>query len=371
MTNGCAGDMIVASLIDAGLDLKNLERELEKLPLKNYKLEVKRVKRKTDFSHQIEATQFIVKPEGKWNDKTPYKEILKILRESSFSSEIKKKIIKIFDTLANAEATIHKEEKENVHFHQIGQVDAIVEIVSAVIGLEILGIDRVYSSPVGVSNLAPATCEILKGVPLILKNYPFEITTPTGASILKTICDFSPLNNDFYLNKIGYGAGTREEPSPNVVKFLMGEIKTEKEEVLIVETNIDDMNPVLAGNLIEKLLKNGALDVSLFQGIGKKGRPVFKIEAIIPDYKLKEICEVIFKESTTIGLRYRKEKRIVLKREIKEIDTELGKIKIKISYYNGEKVNITPEFEDCKRISEEKNIPLKKVYQIINKSLEI
>lgn len=127
----------------------------------------------------------------------------------------------------------------------------------------------------------------------------------------------------------------------------------------------------VAGNLIEKLLKNGALDVSLFQGIGKKGRPVFKIEAIIPDYKLKEICEVIFKESTTIGLRYRREKRIVLKREIKEIDTELGKIKIKISYYNGEKVNITPEFEDCKRISEEKNIPLKKVYQIINKSLEI
>ncbi len=369
--NGCAGDMLVGSLIDVGLEVGLLKKELEKLPLKNYNLEIKKVKRETHFGHKIEGTQFIVKPIGKCEDEISYKKILQIIKKSSFSSEIKERIIKIFEILAEAESVVHKEPKEKIHFHQIGQIDAIVEITSVVVGIELLKIEKVFSSPVGVSNLAPATAEILKGVPVILKDTPFEISTPTGASILKGIAEFSSGYCDFYMEKIGYGAGTRKYPSPNMVKFLIGDIKTEDKGIIIIETNIDDMNPVLFGNLIDKILKTGALDISIFQGIGKKNRPVFKIEIIVPEYKFREISEILFKESTTIGFRYRRENRIILDREIKEIDTEFGKIRVKVSYLNGKIVNISPEYEDCKKISDKKNIPLKEVYQMVYKTVEI
>ncbi|MCM8804762.1 MAG: nickel pincer cofactor biosynthesis protein LarC [Candidatus Omnitrophica bacterium] len=368
--NGCAGDMLAGSLIDAELDIKTLEKQLKKLPIENYKIKTEKVKRKTSFGHLIEGTKFIVESNEKWDDRIPYEKILNIIEKSSFSLKTKEKIIKIFEILAESEASVHKEKKEKIHFHQVGQIDAIVEIVSVIIGLELLEIEEVFSSPVGVSNLAPATINILKDVPLVFKDCHFEITTPTGASILKGIANFSSFYSDFYLYKVGYGAGTREEPLPNMVKFLIGTFKKE-EEIIILETNIDDMNPILFSNLFEKLFKAGALDVSLFQGIGKKGRPVFKLEIILPDFKLKEISDILFKESTTIGLRFRKERRILLERDIKEIDTSLGKIKVKISHINGKKINISPEYEDCKKISEEKGIPLKRVYEIIYKELRI
>ncbi|MCM8803144.1 MAG: LarC family nickel insertion protein, partial [Candidatus Omnitrophica bacterium] len=249
-------------------------------------------------------------------------------------------------------------------------IDAIIEIVSVIIGIEILRIEEVFSSPIGFSNIAPATIEILKGVPTIPKNIPFEITTPTGAAIIKGIANFSPINSDFYINRFGYGAGTRESPPPNMVKFIIGEAKDEKDSVVIIETNIDDMNPVLIGHLIEKLYNNGALDVSIFHGIGKKNRPVFKVEIILPENKFKKISEILFEESTTIGFRYRKENRIVLEREVKTIKTTIGNVRVKKSYINGKVINISPEYDDCKKISEQKRIPLKKVYQIVYKDLE-
>jgi len=368
--NGCSGDMIVGCLIDAGLDFKELKKELEKLPVKDYKIEIKKVKRKTDWNHYIEGTRFIVEP-YKWNDATPYKKIIEIIDKSSFGKNTVKKIKNIFEIIADAEKVVHNEKKENIHFHQIGQIDAIIEIVATIVGLQLLKIENVFASPVGVSDIAPATGEILKGVPMVLKNIPFEITTPTGAAILKGIADFSSLNSNFYLEKIGYGAGERESPSPNMIKFLIGKIKEEDEDLVFIETNIDDMNPVFFTNLFDKLFKGGCLDISLFQGIGKKGRPIFKIEIIAPESKLKEIGRILFEESSTIGFRFRRINRVILERETKEIDTDFGKIKVKISYMNGKIVNVSPEYEDCRRISEEKNIPLKKVYSMTLKKLEI
>jgi uncharacterized protein (TIGR00299 family) protein len=369
--NGCSGDMIVGALIDAGLDFKKLKKELKKLPIKEYEIEVKKVKRKTDWNHYIEGTRFIVKPYEKWDNGASYKKIREIIENSFFDEGTVGKIVKIFDILAEAEMFVHREKKENVHFHKIGQIDAIIEIVSAIVGLELLEIEKVFASPIGISDLAPATCEILKEVPLVFKNIPFEITTPTGAAILKGVADFSSFNSNFYLEGVGYGAGSKEEPSPNMTKFLIGKIKNENEELVVIETNIDDMNPVLFTNLFDKLFKEGSLDVSLFQGIGKKGRPVFKIEIIAPENKIKEIGKILFQETSTIGFRFRKINRVILEREIKEVSTEFGKIKVKISYMNGEIVNVSPEYEDCKRISEEKNIPLKKVYSLLLKKLEI
>jgi uncharacterized protein (TIGR00299 family) protein len=368
--DGCAGDMLAGSLIDAGLDIELLKKELMKLPLKNYQIQTKKIKRKTHFGHFIEGTQFSVIPVGKWNDKTSYNEICKIIEKSLFHPDIKEKIIKIFDILAEGESRVHSEEKKKLHFHEVGQIDAIIEIATVVIGIELLEIKKVFSSSVGISKIAPATIEILKGVPTIIKNVPYEITTPTGASIIKGISNFSSELSDFFINKVGYGAGTREDPSPNMVKFLIGEKKDERESVVFIETNIDDMNPVLIGHLVEKLYKDGAFDVSVFCGIGKKNRPVFKIEIIVPEEKFQKISKILFEESTTLGFRYRKENRVILERKIKEIETEFGKIKVKFSYLDGKLINISPEYEDCKKISEGKQIPLKIVYQKVFKKLE-
>ncbi|MFN4227476.1 MAG: nickel pincer cofactor biosynthesis protein LarC [Candidatus Ratteibacteria bacterium] len=368
--DGCAGDMFVGSLIDAGLDVEILKKELEKLPVKDYRIETKKVKRKTQYGHKQEGTQFFVIPTKQWNDKTPYSSILKIIEKSSFSSKIKEKIIKVFDILAEGESIVHKEKKEKIHFHQVGQIDAIIEITSVIVGIEILEIQEVFSSSVGISNIAPATIEILKGVPTILKNIPYEITTPTGAAIIKGIANFSPIISNFYINRFGYGAGIRDDPPPNMLKFIIGETKEEKENVIIIETNIDDMSPVLIGYLIEKLYKNGAFDVSVFSGIGKKNRPVFKVEVILPEKNFKKISETLFEESTTIGFRYRKENRIVLEREVKTVKTPLGNIRIKKSYINGKVINVAPEYDDCKKIAEQEQIPLKKVYQTVYKTLE-
>ncbi|MCM8767777.1 MAG: nickel pincer cofactor biosynthesis protein LarC [Candidatus Omnitrophica bacterium] len=368
--DGCSGDMLAGSLVDAGLDIVSLKKELKKLPVENYRIEIKKVNRKTQYGHMQGGSQFLVIPNGKWNDETPYSSILKIIEKSSFSPKIKEKIIKVFDTLAEGESIVHKEEKDKIHFHQVGQIDAIIEITSVIVGIEILEIEEVFSSPVGISNIAPATIEILKGVPTIPKNIPFEITTPTGAAIIKSIANFSPITSDFYIYRFGYGAGTKEFPPPNMVKFMIGRIENKKDSVIIIETNIDDISPVFIGHLIEKLYNNGALDVSVFSGVGKKNRPVFKLEVILPESNFKKISEIIFKESTTIGFRYRKENRIVLEREVKTIKTPFGNVRVKTSYINGKVVNVSPEYEDCKKISEKKQIPLKKIYQTVYKNLE-
>ena len=366
--NGCAGDMLVGSLIDAGLSLPNLKRELSKIPLDDYEIKIKKVKRKTHFNHFLQATQFLVKVKRE-KDITPYSEIINLIEKSKIKGEYKSKIKNIFEILAKAEAVVHGENIENIHFHQVGQIDAIVEISSFVIGLDLLGIEKVFSSAVGISNPAPATVEMMKNIPVVFKSVPYEITTPTGIAILKGMCNFE-IPENFYVEKEGYGAGERNEPFPNVVKFFIGEERKEKEEIIVVETNIDDFSPVFAGYVIDKLKKAGALDVVVFTGTGKKNRPIFKLEVLTPEEKFKEIVETIFKETTTIGLRFRKEKRIVLEREISEVKTKWGSVRIKTTYFNGKKVNISPEFEDCKKIAEEKKVSLKDVYMEIFKKLK-
>lgn len=369
--NGCAGDMICASLIDTGLNIEILKEKLNGLGLKNFEIKIEKVKRRNNWGHFIEGTRFIVIPTEKWNNETPYTKIVEIIEKSSFDRSIKEKILNIFDILANAESKIHKETKDILHFHQIGQIDAIVEIATTILCLNMLEIEKVYSSPVGISNLAPATSIILEKTPVVIKNIPFEITTPTGAAILKGVADFSEIKNNLYIENIGYGAGEKECPSPNMMKFIIGKIIEDKDEVYVIETNIDDINPVLFQNLIEKLFKTGAIDVSIFQGIGKKNRPVFKLEILTPQEKFEEIGKILFEESSTIGFRFRKEKRMILEREIKEISTEIGRVRVKIAYLKGEKINISPEYEDCLRISKEKNISLKKVYQIVYQNLKL
>jgi len=363
--DGCAGDMLAGSLLDAGLDFKLLKKELDKIPLTNYTIEIKKTKRQIFSHHFITATKFLVvlKEEEKFRK---YTEIIKIIEDSSLSENLKNKILKIFGILAKVESKVHREKIENVHFHQVGQTDAIVEIASVVIGLDILGIKNVYSSSIGISNPAPATIELIKGLPVIFRDTTYEISTPTGVSILKGICKFKDMEDEIIVEGNGYGAGEREEPSPNILKFIYGRQKEENESIYMIETNIDDMNPLIFENLYEKLFKAGAVDVSVFTGIGKKNRPVFNLCIMVKEENFEKIKNIVFSETTTIGFRFRKEKRITLERETKEINTKWGKVRVKVSFSGDKTYNISPEYEDCKKISKKYNIPLKQVLLEVN-----
>lgn len=362
--NGCAGDMLCAGLVDAGLDITLLKKELKKIPLSNYSIKIQNVKRELYHHHFMPATKFLVvlKKEEKFRK---YGEIKELIKKSNLSESTKKKILKIFDIIAKAEAKVHREKIENVHFHQVGQTDAIIEVASVVIGLELLGIKKVYSSSVGISKPAPATLQIMKNIPVLIKNSPYEITTPTGISILKGLCEFKSMDEEILIEGSGYGAGEREKPSPNVLKFIYGKEK-EEEYIYVVETNIDDMNPLLFENLYEKLFENGAVDVSVFTGIGKKNRPVFFLKVLVKENSLEKIKEIIFLETTTIGIRYRKEKRDILERKTEFVKTKWGKVRIKLSFSGNKIYNVSPEYDDCKKIAREHKVPLKKVMLEVN-----
>jgi len=365
--DGCAGDMLVASLLDAGLSLNLLKEKLSGLPFKNYKIDIIKTKRKTLFNHSIESTIFKVIPFTKEEKPISYKKIINLIDKSEFSNETKNKIKKIFKILAVGESNVHKEPIEKVHFHQIGQIDAIVEIVSVVVGLELLKIEKVYASKIGLSNPAPATIEIAKNLPVVFKGLPYEITTPTGISIIKGLCESYGYFPEMFIDKIGYGAGTREEPSPNLLKFFIGSISKEYEKIVVIETSLDDFNPVFFDNLMEKLFKKGVVDVNIFPGQGKKNRPIFNLKVLVPEIKLKDAIKIIFEETTTLGVRFRVENRILAYREFKNLKTEWGEIPVKIGFFNGENINISPEYDICKKIAKKYNIPLKKLYTEIYK----
>jgi len=359
--NGCAGDMLVASLLDIGLSLTELKRELERIPVSGYHLKVSRVKRPTDFGHHIEATVFQVVPKSSWKDKTSYREIVQTVEKSSLVQTQKDRLKKILGILARAEADVHGEEISELHFHQIGQADALVEMSAVVIGIDLLQVEEVSCSSIGVAQPAPATVKVLKGMPTVVHGVAYELTTPTGAAILRGLCPLAGKPVTMNMEAMGYGAGQRTEPVPNVVQVLLGS-RVAESRVAVLETNIDDMNPVFFEVLMERLFKAGALDVSLFPGQGKKSRPVFQLQLICSPEHLERICETIFAESTTLGLRFRLENRIVLERRMEKISTAWGEIPVKFGLWKGQVVNFAPEYEACKKIAGEFGLPLKEVY---------
>jgi uncharacterized protein (TIGR00299 family) protein len=361
--NGCAGDMLAACLIGVS-DYKYLEKELKKIVLPNiYELKFISVRRELPSSHHhFESNQFIISLKNKEKPNS-YLEIKKIIETSGLKKSIKTRILKIFNIIAQAESKIHKEPLDKIHFHQVGQTDAIIEITSVVILLEFLGIEKVYASPVGISQPAPATMEISKGLPVIFKDVPFEITTPTGISIIKGIVDEFKDTPPIKTIDTSYGTGTNEKIPSDMVVFSYGEsFQYTSENIGIIETSIDDTNPIIFEHVIEKLYEQQALEVSIFPGITKKSRPVFNLKILCFPDKKDRLMEIIFKETSSIGIRYREEIRYPLKREIKFIKTIFGEIPVKLSYLNGNIVNISPEYESCKKIAIEQNVPLKKVF---------
>lgn len=313
------------------------------------------------------------------------KDIESIINSSELNDNVKRLSLHMFTKVAEAEAKVHGKSLYEVHFHEVGAIDSIVDMVGAAICLDYLNVDKIMASPVQVGGgfvkcahglmpvPAPATVEILKNIPINTGIVQFETTTPTGAAILAAnVQEFTP-KIDFIINKTAYGIGHRDLEIPNVLRVYLGEeAASEKvEEQYILETNIDDMNPEFYGYIEEKLFEAGALDVYKTAIFMKKGRPGVKLSVLITEKIEQDVLEVIFKETTSIGVRKYKVDKIMLNREFSKVKTEYGDITIKKSYYKGQLVKYKPEYEECKAVAKEKNITLEKLYKEIYKGISI
>jgi uncharacterized protein (TIGR00299 family) protein len=371
--SGISGDKTLGALVDAGVGIDALRSELAKLGLPGYEITAEKVKRSG-----IAATKVNVIIDNKNQKSRHLSDILSIINGSSLSPSIKEKSIRIFTRLAGAEAKVHGTTPDKIHFHEVGAIDSIVDIVGAVIGLELLGISRIIASSVNVGSgtvqtshgilpiPAPATVEMLAGIPFYQSATQFELATPTGAAIISTLGESFGLLPPMNVSVIAYGAGDQDFPNmPNVLRLMIGEpVATYEEDTsLVIETNIDDMNPQVYDYLIEKLMAQGAQDVYLTPIIMKKGRPAVLLSALADRAKTDVILDTIFRETTSIGVRIQETGRRKLDREIQEVDTRYGKVRIKISKRGGEVLTVTPEYEDCRKIAEEKQVPLKTIME--------
>jgi uncharacterized protein (TIGR00299 family) protein len=314
---------------------------------------------------------------------TNLEEIFSLIDKSSLSDFVKRNSKKIFGIIGEAESKIHNVPLPEIHFHEVGAIDSIIDIIGACICLENLGIDKVYSTHVKLGkgliktqhgimpNPAPATLEILKDYPVEFTDVNFELTTPTGAAIIKALsCGVYTGQNFTKIKSIGFGSGSYDiEESPNLLRVIICEDEIITEKLLMVETNIDDMNPQIYPYVLEKLLEAGANDVFYHDVIMKKGRPGVLLSVLTSESKLRDVLNIIYSETTTIGVRIINTQRHKLPREIKEMDSSFGMIKAKIIYLEAGKIKIIPEFEECKKRAKELNKPVNEVYNALIKEL--
>lgn len=370
---GASGDMILGTLLDAGLTIEHLREEIAKLHLSHYELDVEKV-----VKRGIGGSQAHITIDQAHHHHRHLSHIREIIDNSELDPSVKEKSTAIFTRLAEAEARVHRSSVESVHFHEVGAMDAIIDVVGGVIGLKALGIDKVFCSPlhVGCGTIecahgtlpvpAPATAELIKGKPVYSTGVVGELLTPTGAAILTTLSSgFGPMPA-MSLQCIGYGAGTANPGIPNLLRVSIGEARDDTgdyqvEQTVMIETAIDDMNPQMYDYLIGLLLDEGALDVFLAPVQMKKNRPGTLLSVICLPDAVGTFAEILLRETTTIGLRWRVENRIKARRQIKEIQTRYGPIHIKLAKTNGRIINLTPEYDECKRVALENQIPLKKV----------
>ncbi len=416
---GISGDMNLAALIDLGVPKEYLIQELLRLNL-NSEIEIKiersaklgitgirvdvilkdEFNEKTHISEQVlqkhkhEHLDHHSDEEGhnhsehshEHNEEHEHhhrnlKDIEEIINSSDLSNKVKKLSLDMFMKVAEAEAKIHGKTLYEVHFHEVGAIDSIIDMVGAAICLEYLKVDKIMASTVQVGGgfvkcahgimpvPAPATVEILKDIPINTGIVQFETTTPTGAAILAANATEFTQKVDFSIKKIGYGIGHRDLEIPNVLRVYLGEkeISEKQEEQYILETNIDDMNPELYGYVEEKLFEASALDVFKTSIFMKKGRPGIKLSVLVNEKCEKNVLDIIFEETTSIGVRKFKVEKIMLNREFSKVKTEYGDITIKKSYYKGKLVKFKPEYEECKTIAKEKNIAIDNIYKAVYK----
>ena len=384
---GISGDMNLGAMLDLGVDQEYLLKELGNLPVDSYKIKVYKDRRGGITGTKVDV---IVPPQKKTLSrhvlpKRTFRDITRMIRESNLSANVKKISLNIFTCLARAEGKIHGHKIDDVHFHEVGAIDSIVDIVGAAICLDYLKVDKVISSPIqvgsGIINCshgtfpvpAPATAEILQGIPIKTGLIPFEATTPTGAAIIAATAAYFTEKIDFTPQKIGYGLGSKDSTIPNVLRLFLGEISADAVKAddpetgvaVIIECNIDDMNPELYDALMERLFAAGAHDVFLTPIIMKKSRPAVMVSVLCDVGKQKAIEEVLWLNSSTFGLRSYKVAKSMLRREMVKVKTKYGEITIKSGYLNERIIKSKPEYEDCKRLAKENGVTIQDIYESI------
>ena len=371
LIGGISGDMFVGAMLDLGLSLSKLKAELKKIPSLKYRLEVAK---KT--SHSIRATQFHVTSPLQESARS-WKQIRNLIAGSRLTSVVKETGIDIFSRLAEAEGKIHGIAPEKVHFHEVGATDSIVDIMAAAIGAHELAIDAFYFSriPLGRGMVhalhgplpvpGPATLELLKGIPVQGIDLDSETVTPTGAAIVRTLGKDFGVQPRMTIEGIGYGAGQKDFLNrPNLCRLIIGtdSVPWQQEEMVVIETNIDDMNPELYDYVFDRLLSAGARDVSLSPVQMKKNRPGTLLRVIAEPKDRETLARTILSETSTIGLRYYPVGRIILQRKSEKLKTPYGTIRVKVvEEPNGTK-RVAPEYDDLKRVAAAKRIPLKLLY---------
>jgi uncharacterized protein (TIGR00299 family) protein len=370
---GASGDMILGALVDAGLEPEKLRDALVGLPLRDWELRARRVVRGGLAATHVEVIAQHDMPTRRYED------LVGLLNASELGSEVKESGERILRRIAEVESRLHHHSLEEVHLHELGGVDTLVDVIGAVAGLELLNVGAIYVSALpmgsGVVNTrhgtlplpAPAVVELVRGVPIRAVDIQAELVTPTGAAILTTLAHSYATFPPMTLTHIGYGAGTRELPIPNVLRVLIGAPDKADgatyEPLVMLETNIDDMNPQMYDYVMARLFESGALDVWLTPVQMKKNRAGTLLSVLCPPQTEVHITKLLFEETTTLGVRRREVQRAALARETISVTTEFGPVHVKIAWLEGRVLRAKPEYDDCRKLAEEHHVPLIEVYQ--------
>ena len=389
---GVSGDMIIGAQLDLGVDLQSLKEQLSSFDLGGYEIKSSRVERSG-----IAATKFDVEVDETVQPARTLADIRAIIAGSRVSGNVKSRATRVFERLAVTEALVHGTSPDKVHFHEVGAVDSIIDIAGALIGFELLGVERYCCSQLRVGHglvetahgllpvPAPATAELLRNVPVYSGELEGEFVTPTGAAILTTMCEtYGPMPR-ITVAQVGYGAGSRDPKGfPNVLRLMIGEIEeqdqrrlpeddkmpesgtktrtkvcaTPDETIVVVETNIDDMNPQVYGFVMDRAFALGALDVFITPTQMKKNRPGVLITVLCGRDTVDSVIDMLLVESTTLGIRYYEAKRRILERVVEMVETEYGPVRLKVARDGGRTLHFQPEYEDCARAALQANVPL-------------
>jgi uncharacterized protein (TIGR00299 family) protein len=371
--SGISGDMTIGALIDAGADFEEMRAQLARLNVPGYALTIDKVTKQG-----IAGTKFHVHVQDPGTHHRRLRDIAALLQASRLEPSIQERTLAVFTRLAQAEAMIHHTTIEEVHFHEVGAIDSIVDITGAVIGLRLLGVQRVLASAVNVGSgfarathgvlpvPGPATAELLKGIPTYARGPDGELTTPTGAALLATLAEgFGPLPH-LRVECIGYGAGTKDlAQAPNLLRVFVGEDSTrgDGDMITVLEANLDDMNPEWFEYAQEQLFAQGALDVFHTPIFMKKNRPATKLTVLCESGQVDHMVDTLFRDTSTFGVRTYEVRRQKLQRSSQAVETPYGPVSVKIGRWRGQVVQVSPEYESCRQVARRCSVPLKDVYQ--------
>jgi pyridinium-3,5-bisthiocarboxylic acid mononucleotide nickel chelatase len=376
--SGISGDMVLGALVDAGADLRAIQSELRKLDLEGWTISAEKVKRGQIFATHVK----VATSEGHHHRGLSI--ILERIGKARLAPRAEERARRIFTRLAESEAKVHNLPVEKVHFHEVGAVDSILDIVGTAVGFELLGIDEFACSPLDLGGgqvmtahgllpvPAPATADLLRGAPVYTSGIQKELVTPTGAAIAATLSATYAKIPEMTLQTIGYGAGSADFPEKaNVMRLLIGERESARNgkdlpdladaPITVIETNVDDMSPQIYGYFVERALAAGALDVFSTSVAMKKNRPGLLITVLCQPNNATQLTDLLFSETTTIGVRMHEARRRTLAREFLNVETAFGEVRMKISRLHGSVLTATPEYDDCQRIAATQGIPLKDV----------